>query len=96
MRGAWATFAKNPANGPGWNAVGTGTAGAVLSTASDGLPGGILMGLNGTVQQGDWDLAVLGDVGDVRGSGVTVLPQSAVDGRCGLWVPVYEAILKES
>ncbi|KAG9582865.1 alpha/beta-hydrolase, partial [Aureobasidium melanogenum] len=96
MRGAWAAFAKNPANGPGWNAVGTGTGGAVLSTASDGLPGGILTGPNGTVQQGAWDLGVLGDVGSVRGSGVTVLPQSVVDGRCGLFVPVYEAILKAS
>jgi acetylcholinesterase len=96
MRGAWAAFAKNPANGPGWNAVGTGAGGAVLSTASDGLPGGILIGSNGTVQEGDWDLAVLGNVGSVRGSGVTVLPQSVVDGRCGLWVPVYEAILQAS
>ncbi|KAI4746768.1 alpha/beta-hydrolase [Aureobasidium sp. EXF-12298] len=96
MRGAWAAFAKNPANGPGWNAVGTGAGGAVLSTASDGLPGGILIGSNGTVQEGDWDLAVLGNVGSVRGSGATVLPQSVVDGRCGLWVPVYEAILQAS
>ncbi|CAD0101198.1 unnamed protein product [Aureobasidium mustum] len=96
MRSAWATFAKNPANGPGWNAVGTGIGGAVLSTSSDGLFGGILMGSNGTVQQGDWDLGVLGDVGSVRGSGVTVLPQSTVDGRCGLFVPVYEAILQGS
>lgn len=96
MRGAWAAFAKNPVNGPGWNAVGTGTGGSVLSTASDGLPGGILMSSNGTVQQGDWDLGVLGDVGSVRGSGVTVLPQSSVDGRCGLFVPVYEAILQGS
>ena len=25
MRGAWARFAKDPAAGPGWNAVGTGS-----------------------------------------------------------------------
>ncbi|KAI5274839.1 alpha/beta-hydrolase [Aureobasidium subglaciale] len=94
MRSAWANFAKNPANGPGWNAVGTGAAGAILSTASDGLLGGVLTDSYGGVEQGAWDLGVLGDVGGVKGSGVTVLPQSAVDGNCALFLPLYEAIVK--
>jgi hypothetical protein len=35
---------------------------------------------------------VLGDVGEVRGSGVTVLPQRELDARCELFRPLYEAI----
>ncbi|THZ89003.1 alpha/beta-hydrolase [Aureobasidium pullulans] len=96
MRGAWATFAKNPATGPGWNAVGTGIVGAVYSTPFDGLLGGVLTSSNETVLQGQWNLGVLGDVGEVKGSGVTVLPQSIADGRCALFAPVYEALLQGS
>ncbi|KAH0282341.1 alpha/beta-hydrolase [Aureobasidium namibiae CBS 147.97] len=90
MRGAWATFAKNPINGPGWNAVGSGTAGVVYNGRLDGQ----LNSGDGSVLQEDWDLGVLGDVGNVHGSGVTVLPQSAVDGKCALFAPVYKAIMQ--
>ncbi|CAD0027308.1 unnamed protein product, partial [Aureobasidium pullulans] len=96
MRGAWATFAKNPAAGPGWNAVGTGIVGAVYSTAFDGVLGGVFTSSNETVLQGEWSLGVLGDVGEVKGSGVTVLAQSVADGRCALFAPVYEALLQGS
>ncbi|KAI4731119.1 alpha/beta-hydrolase [Aureobasidium sp. EXF-10728] len=92
MRGAWAAFAKDPANGPGWNAVGTGSTGAVHAATSDGSLGGILTSPDGTVQQGDWNLGILGDVGNILGSGVTVLPAAAIDGRCALFAPVYEAL----
>jgi len=91
MPGSWAAFAKNLINGPGWIAVGSGTAGVVYSSRLDGE----LSSRNGSVPEGDWNLGLLGDVGNVHGSGVTVLPQSTVDGECALFVPVYEAILQE-
>lgn len=94
MRSAWAAFAKNPTYGPGWNAVGTGAAGIVLSGGTKGVAGGVLASADGSVVPGTWDLAVLGNVGDVLGSGVTVIPQSAVDGKCALFAPVYEAVLR--
>ncbi|KAF3006894.1 hypothetical protein E8E13_011104 [Curvularia kusanoi] len=93
MSGAWARFAKNPAAGPGWNQVGTGTAGPVLSGAYDSVVDGIYLGGSGNATVGSWDLGVLGDVGGVRGGGVTVLPQSVVDYRCGLFKPVYQAVV---
>jgi carboxylesterase type B len=73
MQGAWARFAKDPAGGPGWNAVGTGA--------------------NYVGGESDEDLGVLGNVGDVTGSGVTVIRESDVDGRCGLFKDIYESIL---
>ncbi|TKA80240.1 hypothetical protein B0A49_01429 [Cryomyces minteri] len=72
MRGAWARFAKDPANGPGWNRVGSG--------AQYGAPA-------------DMDLGVLGDRLNAKGSGVTVIRESEVNGRCGLFKPVYDTIL---
>jgi hypothetical protein len=68
MRGAWARFAKDPAAGPGWNAVGMGS----------GYYGG----------NGDLDLGVLGAHGS---SGVKVVRQSEVDGRCKIWEPLLTA-----
>jgi carboxylesterase type B len=92
MRSMWAKFAKNPYAGPGWNAVGSGMQGRVLEGAYDEVEGGVLTMGNGSLIEGDWSLGVLGDVGDVKGSGVTVLPQSAVDARCELFRPLFEAI----
>jgi carboxylesterase type B len=92
MRGAWARFARNPYAGPGWNAVGEGAQGRVLVGAYEQVSGGVLTMENGSVVEGDWSLGVLGDVGNVRGSGVTVLPQREVDARCELFRPLYEAI----
>ncbi|KAK5008345.1 hypothetical protein LTR39_005198, partial [Cryomyces antarcticus] len=66
MRGAWARFAKDPVNGPGWNRVGSG--------AQYGAPA-------------DMDLGVLGDRLNAKGSGVTVIRESEVNGRCGLFKP---------
>jgi len=40
----------------------------------------------------DLDLGVLGDVGNVKSGGVTVVRQSDVDRRCALFRPVYEAL----
>jgi acetylcholinesterase len=93
MQSTWARFAKNPYAGPGWNAVGTGAEGNVLAGASDLVAGGVYQDQNGTVVEGDWNLAVLGDVGDVRGSGAIVVRQSDVDFRCSLYRPIYEALV---
>lgn len=59
MQGAWASFAKNPTLGPGWNRVGT--------------FGGI-------------DVGVLGTNGS---SGVSVVQESEVDGKCAIFAPIY-------
>jgi hypothetical protein len=66
--------------------------GRVLVGAYEQVDGGLLTMGNGSDVEGDWSLGVLGDVGNVRGSGVTVLPQSEVDTRCELFRPMYEAI----
>jgi hypothetical protein len=91
MQSAWAKFAKNPLAGPGWNGVGTGTAGSVLSGAYDEVIGGIYQNGKEGVVNGTWNVGVLGDVGNVKGSGVTVVPQGGLDYRCGLFAQIYEA-----
>lgn len=58
MRAAWAKFAKDPENGPGWVAIGKGA--------------------------GEYDLGVLGDVGNDAGVGVTVVDRGVVDKNCEL------------
>lgn len=93
MRGAWARFARNPSGGPGWNALGTGRAGSVLLGAYSQGVDGLYYDNSSDVTTGDWNLGVLGDVGKVRGGGVTVLPQSQLDFRCGLYKPIYLAIV---
>jgi carboxylesterase type B len=93
MQSTWARFAKNPYAGPGWNAIGSGAEGSVLVGAYDLVMGGLYQDQNATVIEGDWSLGVLGDVGNVRGSGVTVLPQSGLDYRCSLFRPIFEAIV---
>ncbi|KAF2127653.1 alpha/beta-hydrolase [Dothidotthia symphoricarpi CBS 119687] len=93
MSGAWARFAKNPLAGPGWNPIGSGGEGMVLSGASEQVRGGLLTDQTAGVVPGDWNVGVLGDVGRVKGSGVTVLPQSDLDFKCSLYRPVYEAIV---
>ncbi|CAN9222284.1 unnamed protein product [Alternaria alternata] len=93
MQSTWARFAKNPYAGPGWNAIGTGAEGNVLVGAYDLVMGGLYQDQNATVTEGDWSLGVLGDVRNVRGSGVTVLPQSSLDYRCSLFRPIFEAIV---
>jgi len=91
MQSTWAKFAKNPYAGPGWNAVSTGAEGSVLVGAYDFVAGGVYQDQNATAVEGYWNLGVLGDVGGVRGSGVTVLPQSDLDYRCSLFRPIFEA-----
>jgi carboxylesterase type B len=93
MQSVWANFAKNPLAGPGWNALGTGKEGSVLSGAYDMVHGGVLWMGNGSEFMGDWNLGVLGDVGNVKGSGVTVLPQRDLDARCALFRPLFEAVV---
>ncbi|KAH7093540.1 Carboxylesterase [Paraphoma chrysanthemicola] len=93
LQSTWARFAKNPAAGPGWNAIGSGGEGNVLYGANEQVRGGLLISANGTVVAGDWNLGVLGDVGRVRGSGVTVLPQSQLDTRCALYRPIFDAVV---
>lgn len=93
MQGTWARFAKNPLAGPGWNQLGTGASGLILQGSSDQVLGGIFQDRINTVVKGNWNLGVFGDVGNARGSGVTILPQSDVDFRCGLFKPIYEAIV---
>lgn len=89
MQSAWARFAKNPMGGPGWNAVGTGQAGQVLVGADTYVEGGMYSDAQGDALQGEWNLGVFGNRGDALSSGVTVIPQSEVDYRCGLWTPLY-------
>lgn len=91
MMSAWARFAKNPAGGPGWNQVGTGSAGAVLSGASDVELDGVLMTSNSSVVSGAWDLGLWGNRLGVMGGGITLIDQYEVDYRCGLYRAVYEA-----
>lgn len=92
MQGAWAKFANNPQGGPGWNAIGTGAAGPVLSGASDIELGGIYQSPAGRTVPGSWDLGLLGNNAYSMGSGVTVIPQSLVDYRCGLYTAFYDAV----
>lgn len=93
MQSTWARFAKNPLAGPGWNPLGTGAEGTIFFGISEQVRGGLLMDADENVVQGDWNLGVIGDVGRVRGSGVTVLPQSELDYRCNLFRPLYEAVV---
>lgn len=92
MMGAWARFAKNPMGGPGWNQVRTGGAGQVLVGASDMQTGGLLMSANGSAVAGAWDLGVWGNRGETMGGGVTVIDQSEVDYRCGVFEVVYTGL----
>jgi acetylcholinesterase len=89
MRGAWARFAKNPTGGPGWNGVGTGAAGPALSGAIDVVEGGVYMDASGNVLTGAWDLGLFGNRYDAMGSGITVIDQSDIDYRCGLFTALY-------
>ena len=90
MQTAWATFAKNPMGGPGWNQVSTGAAGPVLVGASGISLGGIYMDAMGSVTSGAWDLGLWGNRGNgAMGSGITVIDQYEVDYRCPLWNAVY-------
>ncbi|KAL6706357.1 hypothetical protein ACN47E_005647 [Coniothyrium glycines] len=93
LQGAWAKFAKNPARGPGWNPIATGARGTVLQGAYAQAAGGIYKNQSASIVAGDWNLGVFGDVGNARGSGVTVLPQSQLDYRCKLLQPVFEAVV---
>ena len=93
MQGAWARFAKNPFGGPGWNVVSTGVSGQVLIGASDQAPGGYYGGSDGRTLLGDWNVAVLGNAGNVLSSGVTVMPQAQIDARCAVFAPVYKAMI---
>ncbi|GAB7351886.1 hypothetical protein MBLNU459_g2431t2 [Dothideomycetes sp. NU459] len=95
MRATWARFAKNPRNGPGWNAVGTGAAGPVLTGANASVVDGIYLGANSSALHGDWDLGVFGNVGNVMAGGVTVLPQSDLDQRCAIFLPIYQSLAVE-
>ena len=92
MMGAWAKFAKNPMGGPGWNAVGTGAAGAVLVGASDVAVGGIYLDGSGNVVSGAFDLGLFGNRGATLGSGVTVVDQYELDYRCPVFEPIYAAV----
>ncbi|KXT17296.1 hypothetical protein AC579_520 [Pseudocercospora musae] len=93
MMGIWARFARNPNAGPGWNPVGTGSSAAVLVGGDSTSTGGVYYSENGTLLQGNFDLGVLGNRGDVLGSGVTVIDSQEVDYRCGLFHLTYQAIV---
>lgn len=98
IQGAWARFAKNPAGGPGWNPVGTGSASQVLGaargigpTGATEVAGGIYFNDNSTIP-GSFDMAVLGTRGSILSSGITVIDSAEVNSRCGLFAPRYSAI----
>ncbi|EME47118.1 hypothetical protein DOTSEDRAFT_145504 [Dothistroma septosporum NZE10] len=88
MRGMWATFAKNPAGGPGWNPVGSGKPGTVLVGAMSEAEGGLIMNGNETFY-GAYNVGLLGNRGDALSSGVTVIDGSEIDYRCGLYAATY-------
>lgn len=90
VRGMWARFARNPEHGPGWNQVGTGAPGSVLVGASSNATSGLLTDTNAMVQNGSFYLGVLGNRGDVLGSGVTVIDETEVDFRCSIYDSVYD------
>ncbi|KAJ9645719.1 hypothetical protein H2199_002759 [Coniosporium tulheliwenetii] len=85
MRQAWARFAKNPAEGPGWNAVGTGGS---FVRAQEGWKG-----FGEAVLEREADDLHVGVLGAEGTAGVKVVRQSEIDARCGLFLPVYEALL---
>lgn len=98
IQGAWARFAKNPAGGPGWNPVGTGSAGLVLGasrgigpTGAMEVAGGIYFNNNATLP-GSLDMALLGTRGSILSSGITVVSSAEVNYRCGFFAPIYSAI----
>lgn len=93
MMGMWSRFAKNPMGGPGWNPVGSGAAGSVLVGAHDVGMGGTYIDEYGRSVEGAYDLAVLGNRHNILSSGVTMIDQEEVDSRCGLFLPIYEAIM---
>lgn len=83
LRQMWASFAKNPTFGPGWNAVGTARQFVVQDESSNPI----------AVQPAppDMHLGVLGgESGNV--AGVEVRRSSSVDGKCGVFTPVYQAL----
>jgi hypothetical protein len=92
MQGAWARFAKNPLGGPGWNAVSTRVSGLALAGASNQAHGGYYRGSDGSTLVGDWNVAVLGNAGNILSSGVTVMPQAQIDAKCAVFAPVYKTI----
>jgi hypothetical protein len=55
-----------------------------------GGPGWNALGTGSSFFGGTADLD-LGDLGPDGSSGVTVIPESAVDFRCGLYNPIYDA-----
>jgi hypothetical protein len=92
LQSVWAKFAKNPLGGPGWNPVGSGAEGPILLGTNTTILGSVLENENTTqVFDGEWNLGAFGNVGNIRGSGVTILPQSQVDYRCHLFKPLYDA-----
>lgn len=62
MSKAWADFAKNPSQGPGWDGFGTGSVG------------------------------VLGDIGNEKGTGVTVVGAEVIDGNCRLLEQIQQKV----
>lgn len=92
MQSVWARFAKNPRGGPGWNAVDVGVAGPILIGASQTQIGGIYADASGQHVGGTYALAVLGDAGQSRTSGATIISPQSVDYRCGLYAASYAAI----
>lgn len=48
MQSAWANFAKNPALGPGWNAIGTG---ASFAGGANGLDVGVIQPIGFEVEE---------------------------------------------
>lgn len=94
MRGAWARFAKNPMGGPGWNAIGTGAAGAVLVGAEQLELGGVYTDAAGSIVEGSWDLGLFGNRYEAMSSGISVIEQAEVDYRCELFAPLYLSVLQ--
>ena len=65
----------------------------MLSGAYDSAMDGIHYEASGNATIGDWNLAVLGDVGRVKSGGATIFPQRQLDYRCNLYKTIYQAVV---
>jgi hypothetical protein len=82
MRHAWASFAKDPEGGPGWDTIGTSSDFVV----QDGSNNPIAV----VPAPADLDLGVIGGMGDAVG--LEIRRESEIDSKCSIFAPIYQAL----